>query len=321
MILGVRKNLIHAIKISLAAIVAIIVAEIFNLQFTVSAGIVAILSVAFTKKETLQTARNRFIAFVIALVIAAVCFYTVGFNNYGFFVYVVLFVVLCQFMGWNSAMAMDSVLVSHFLVFKEMSIQALTNEVGLFIIGVGIGIIANIFLHKNVDYMIRMKKDTDDLIKQALHRMSIRIMDPHMPDYDGTCFDKLRKCIDEASALAHANFMNQLSEKDVEDIEYIAMRKQQSDTLFEIYKHLSKIKTVPITAGLLSDFFENVSLQYSMENTVESLLKDFGELDAEMKGMPLPVKRSEFEDRARLFAIMRGMEEFLKIKKEYMDKK
>ena len=37
-----------------------------------------------------------------------------------------------------------------------------------------------------------------------------------------------------------------------------------------------------------------------------------------MQERPLPAERHEFEDRARLFAIMRGMEEFLKIKKEYV---
>ena len=66
-----KKNLAHAVKITLAAMAAIILAEVIHLQFAVSAGIVAILSVAFTKKETLQTARNRFIAFAVALIIAA----------------------------------------------------------------------------------------------------------------------------------------------------------------------------------------------------------------------------------------------------------
>ena len=42
-------------------------------------------------------------------------------------------------------------------------------------------------------------------------------------------------------------------------------------------------------------------------------------LDRHMKQLPLPTDRKEFEDRARLFAIMRGMEEFLMIKKQYME--
>lgn len=315
------KNLTHAVKITSAAVIAVLLAEAAGLQYAVSAGIVAILSVAFTKKETLQAAGNRFLAFIAALLISAVCFHTIGFNYGAFFVYLAVFIILCQFMGWNSAMAMDSVLVSHFLVFREMSLQTLANEAGLFVIGVGTGIAANLFLRKNTDYMECMRNDTDDLIRLALHRMSLRIKDPHMPGYTGACFKNLRDSIEEASAQARSNYMNQFSKKDDGDIAYIAMREKQAAALYEVFKHLRNIKTVPVTAGLLSDFFEKVSLQYSTDNTVEDLLEEFRALDLKMKEMPLPAERSEFEDRARLFAVMRGLEEFLNIKKEYMERK
>ncbi|MBR5896657.1 MAG: hypothetical protein IKZ39_03480 [Lachnospiraceae bacterium] len=317
----IGPHILRAVKISVAAIAAILIAELLNLQFSVSAGIVAVLSVAFTKKETLQTAWSRLLAFAIALGIAAVCFNLIGYDNIGFFVYLAVFIVICQFMGWHSAMAMDSVLISHFLLLKNMGVGALANEAGLFVIGVSAGIVANIFLHKNSDFMVKMKQETDDLMKRALHRMSLRIMNPAMEGYDGSCFENLSKTLDDAAALARLNYMNSLSKEETEDIEYIAMRESQSDTLYEMFKHLSKIETVPVTAGLLSEFFEKVSQQYSMDNTVEELLKNFAKLDAQMKEMPLPTERSEFEDRARLFAVMRGLEEFLKIKKEYMERK
>jgi len=315
-----ENNLLRAIKISVAAIAAVLLAEALHLQFAVSAGIVAVLSVAFTKRETLQTAWSRFVAFAVALIIAAGCFNLIGYDNIGFFVYLAIFIVICQSMGWHSAMAMDSVLISHFLSLKNMGIEALTNEILLFVIGVGAGIIANIFLHKNTDYMKKMKQETDELMKRALHRMSLRIMNPLMEGYDGSCFETLSKTIDDASALARLNYMNQLSKKDTDDIEYISMREKQSDTLYEMFKHLSKIETVPMTAGLLSEFFEKVSEQYSMDNTVEDLLKDFAVLDAKMKEMPLPTDRCEFEDRARLFAVMRGLEEFLNLKRDYVQR-
>lgn len=175
-----RKNLLYAAKITAAAIIAILLAELLKLQFSVSAGIVAILSVAFTKKETIETARNRLLAFLVALAIAAACFYSIGFNNYGFFVYLAVFIPVCMIFGWNSAMAMDSVLISHFLTLRSMNLSALSNEAALFVIGVGIGILSNIFLHRNADYMSAMKRETDELMKTALHRMSLRIMNPDM---------------------------------------------------------------------------------------------------------------------------------------------
>lgn len=78
---GVYKNLVFALKVGIAAVAAILIAEALQLQFALSAGIVAILSVAFTKKETMKTAINRFVAFLVALIIAAGCFYWLGFNS------------------------------------------------------------------------------------------------------------------------------------------------------------------------------------------------------------------------------------------------
>lgn len=69
-----RQILINTLKISFAAVMAILVAKALRLEFAVSAGIVAILSVQPTKKETLNTALSRFYAFAIALAVSALLF-------------------------------------------------------------------------------------------------------------------------------------------------------------------------------------------------------------------------------------------------------
>lgn len=51
--------IMNTFKISVAAVLAIICAKALKLDFAVSAGIVAILSVQPTKKETLKTALAR----------------------------------------------------------------------------------------------------------------------------------------------------------------------------------------------------------------------------------------------------------------------
>lgn len=315
---GVYKNLVFALKVGIAAVAAILIAEALQLQFALSAGIVAILSVAFTKKETMKTAINRFVAFLVALIIAAGCFYWLGFNSYGFFLYLLLFIIVCQFLSWNSAMAMDSVLISHFISFGEMNLESVRNELLLFAVGVGVGIVANVFLHQNKDYMESMRRETDEMIKNVLHRMSLRILNPQMEDYDGSCFVGLNRSVAKATAIANENYMNRFSKAETEDMKYIAMRGRQTEVLYGMYKHLREIHSVPVSADTLAQFFERVAASYAMDNTVEELFEEYQRLNEEMKKMPLPTDRKEFEDRARLFSVMRGMEEFLLIKKEYM---
>ena len=57
--------------------------------------------------------------------------------------------------------------------------------------------------------------------------------------------------------------------------------------------------------------FEKVASEYHMKNDCTALLDDFKKLDLYMKSLDLPHVRSEFEDRARLFIILRLLEEFL----------
>jgi len=99
-----------------------------------------------TKKETIRTGLSRFYAFVSALFISFFCYKIFGFSNTAFFVYTGFFIVICQIFGWYSAIAMDSVLISHFILFGKMGFYELRNEILLFAIGVGFGVLMNLFL-------------------------------------------------------------------------------------------------------------------------------------------------------------------------------
>lgn len=305
------------IRISIASIFAIVVANFLKLDFAVSAGIVAILSVQFTKKETIKTALARFFAFIAALIISFVCFKILGFTLTAFFVYLFIFISVCLFFGWNSAMAMDSVLISHFISFGTMGFLQIRNEVLLFVIGVGFGIISNLFLRKKVDVIEELKSKTDELIKLSLHRMSLRILDVNLADYDGSCFTALESSVFEAKKQSEINFNNQFGKKDTYDIRYIQMREKQIFVLKEMFKCLKNISSVPRTAQLISDFFEKVSVEFHRDNDVELLLIRLEEIINSMKIQPLPVERKEFEDRANLFILLQKMKEFLLIKNSF----
>ena len=147
------RIILNTVKIVLASMAAIWLAEFLRLQYAVSAGIIAILSVQPTKKETVRTALSRFLAFLCALLISAVSFGVFGFHGTAFAVYLLLFVFICLTFGWNNAMAMDSVLISHFLSEGRMDLAMIGNETLLFLVGVGAGILANLHLHKDMRQM------------------------------------------------------------------------------------------------------------------------------------------------------------------------
>ena len=313
-----KSIITNSIKISAAAILAIICAQALKLDFAVSAGIVAILSVQPTKKETLRTALARLLAFAVALVISIALFNLLGFTIPVFFIYLVIFILVCQWRKWISAMAMDSVLISHFLSFGKTGTAEIKNEVLLFALGVGFGILVNLILHKKTDYIEELKNQTDGQIKQALHRMALRIQNPDLADYDGSCFTSLNKSLFTAQKQAEENYNNQFTKKDTFDSRYLEMRENQTKILYEMYKAVRELHTVPATAQLLSDFLEKVSNEYHKNNDVKSLLEELTLIHDKMKSLPLPQTRTEFEDRANLFILMERLKEFLQIKHDFM---
>ena len=315
-----KQIIINTCKITVAAILAILLAQLLHLEFAVSAGIVAILSVQPTKKETLRTALSRFLAFAIALVISGLLFNFCGFTVPVFFIYLTVFILICQWRGWISSMAMDSVLISHFLTLGKTGPSEILNEVLLFVIGVGFGILVNIFLHKKTDYIEELKNQTDEKIKLVLHRMSLRILNPDFADYDGSCFDSLNKSLFIAKKQAEENFNNQFTSRDTFDTCYLLMREKQTKVLHEMFKCVRQIKTVPGTAQMVADFLEKVSVEYHKDNDVQALLSELTQIREKMKAVPLPETRAEFEDRANLFTLLERLQEFLEIKYSFLAK-
>lgn len=311
---------LNALKVVLAAIGAIIIAEQLELNYSISAGIVAILTIQPTKKETIATALGRFYAFLVALFIAYICFFFLGFHISAFMVYLVVYVFICQIFNWYNALTLNSVLISHFVAYGCMDVTTLKNEILIFIIGVSIGVLANLHLRKRVDYIEKLKKEADEQIIEILSRMSERIMNNDMTGYNDTCFLTLKKQIREAKNVADANYKNQFKKDDIYDIEYILMRDRQCHILYEMYKNVRTLNSQPSTAKKISDFMKLMSEVFDKENNGIELMEQFKEMDVYMKSRPLPIVRKEFEDRARLFVLMRNIEEFIQIKIDFMNR-
>ena len=156
--------IVNSVKMIFAAICSICVAQLFNLDFAISAGIVAILTIQPSKRETFSTAIARFYGFVIAIVVSFICFKIFGITTLGFFVYLAIYVFICQKFRWYSAIAMNSVLISHFLSIGVKNFQTIINESLIFLIGVLFGILVNLHLHKNVKEMKKVLEKNLEIV-------------------------------------------------------------------------------------------------------------------------------------------------------------
>ncbi len=306
-------DIIMAGKIILAAIIAILFAQWLQLDYAISAGIVAILSISPTKKETIHTACTRFIAFLLALGIAYICFLALGVTIGGFFLFIVIYIILCQCKKWKSSMAMNSVLISHFITTGAINLDAIQNEVWLFIIGAGCGILVNLHLRKNQPEINKLKQEVDSGMRYVLVRMSQRITNHNLEDYNGKCLIILEDTLRNAQNVAHENFMNQFGDGDRQDINYLDRREKQLHILYNMYKKVKVLDTTPITGEKIAQFLFQLSDKFCDKHDCDLLLSQLSLLKQDMKSEILPQSRSEFEVRATLYCLMSELEEFLSI--------
>ncbi|MGN0593443.1 MAG: aromatic acid exporter family protein [Ruminococcus sp.] len=313
-------DLFDASKIAAGCVLSILLASYIGLKYSLTSGLITILSIQNTKVETIGTALKRLGAYFAAMLIAAICFYLIGYNTWAFGIYIFIFVILCYKLQWKNAIVPISVLVTHLLSEKSIALSLMLNEFLIFAIGAGMGILINLHLHKSKLKMQNRRQILDDEIKRILERMSERILMDDKSDYNANCFDRIQEMLFEAEKVAHENRNNTFS-SETYDEDYLKMRRNQCNVLYEMYKSVIKMNATPKQAHILSDFLHKISMEYHEKNDVKALMKELDEIFHNMSGQNMPENRTEFENRALLFALMLQIQEFLSIKYEFAQEK
>ena len=313
-----KEYLLKSIKIALAALISIAIAGKLELVNSATAGIITILSIQNTKRETLRSAGRRGLAYLCALSLAAVVFGCFGYTLPVFAIYLFLFSLFCLNRGWPETISMASVLVTHFLEAENMSAGMVINESLLFVIGAGIGILVNLHLHRKSEEFGKLAEEVDAQVKGILLRMSRLLMVEDKSGFRPDCFEKLEGYLEAARLCAATNYNNQLWLQDTYELDYVAMRQQQAVVLQGIYESIASIGYHPSQAEQVAELINEIHNQYHKENTAEKLLMQLQELVDRMRKEQLPASREEFEARAILFYILTQLKRLMMIKRDFI---
>lgn len=353
-----REKWLKGIKLTAAAILAITAANLLGLKFAATAGIITILSIQNTKKETLRVACRRGLAFLCALGIAAVAFHVLDFTIFAFALYLFLFSCVCLCFGWTEAIAMDSVLITHFLSEGNMGAALFVNEICLFLTGTCMGILANLHLHRETELYDELQQRADRQMRAALKQMEALLLaggrlpaaeeaayeKDELPDRDElltgdelqkrgevqkrgglpdqetkACLDELEKALEELQDCAYRNWNNTFFKTSVYETEYAVMRSRQVEVLRHIYASVKMTESMPKQTRQVAALIGRIEAEYDRDNTVAALMEALQELFAEMRRDTLPHTREEFEARAVLFYLLKQLEEFLQLKRDFAE--
>ena len=314
-------NILFLFKTGIGSAVAILLANRLGLAYSASAGIITLLTIQNTKKETIFIAFRRILAFLVAVTIAYVVFSSAGYTSIAFGGFVFLFVASCNILGLEDGIAMNAVLTTHFLIEKKMDMPFLINEVSILLIGMSIGIGLNLIMPRNKGKMVEKQKQLEEQMKIFLRDMACILKEKEVHcinEEESLNFHQLDDFLESLLKGAYEDAGNRLLTDTKYLLSYLEMRKLQMAVLRNIMENIQKIHVVVPQAYRISEYMERVSDSFHESNDVKTLLEELESLNEFFRNEKLPTSREEFENRAILFRILKDLEYFLVLKRDFV---
>lgn len=319
--LNSRKKLLKAVKIAVGSSMAVFMAKTFHLDYAISAGTIALLTVVTTKWETIRLSLYRLVTLLLTILLAGVLFFHISNEWVAYGIFVFILVMVCEMFSWGAAISVNSVIGAHFLTDMDFSIEFVMNEIMLVVIGIIIAVILNLF-HANESSrknLISCMRLSENQLQMLLGELSAYLSGKEMQRnvWEDICAleKQLQGYIKEAYEYQENTFQSHPGYY----IDYFEMRLNQCHVLHNLHYEMKKIRTMPKQAKIIADYMLYL-MDYVIELNIPSpQMEKLNEIFLCMKSEELPVTREEFESRALLYHILMDIEEFLKFKMRFVN--
>lgn len=306
----------RTIKTAVGVTAAIFLAQLLGLNSFSGAGIITILCIQVSKKKSLRASISRLIACMIAIVFSAVLFQVLGFHAWVIGLMLLLFIPTTVALKVNEGIVTSSVIILHLYTAGEITWKLLLNEAALISIGIGVALLVNWYMPSLDNKLIVFQEKIEENFSKILKEVSLYLRNEDS-EWDGREITETGKLLAEAKTLAFRDVENHfLREEDIY-YHYFKMREKQFSIIERILPLVANLPLRVKQSGMLAEFIAELGENVHPQNTAIVYLEKLKEMDAVFKEMKLPSTREEFESRAALLQLMKEIEEYLLIKRNF----
>lgn len=310
----------RVIKTAFGAFISIVIANYLGLKYGITTGLVTIISIQPTKKESFKVASERFLASFIGLFISSIIFYYVGYNPVALGIFILIFMPLCLKFNLFQGFLVTVVLATHILSEKSVALRFLLNEFGILFLGATVAIVLNLYM-PSIELKIKKVQDSiDELIKAILNNMAENLKCNCVSIKEERLFKELKNKVEEGRTLAATEYNNALIGNSKYNLDLFSMKRAQYKLLQRMRVHFKRFYITYDQSLLIAQFTKRISETIGKEESVKELILELLNLKMQFKELDLPKTREEFENRATLFQFLNDLEEFLEIKAEFLNK-
>ena len=313
-------NYIIVLEIALGTTISILLADFLGLKYSAVAGITTLLTIQNTFGDTLQTAVKRYAAFGLMILLCWLIFIPMNFHTLSFGLFLLLFVGICYSFDFQSVVASNAVLATHFLIERTVDLPLIFNEFGLLLIGSAVGVLVKLLIPRRRVPLKQFRDEIEEVFRQLLRIMASKTMQTFDENKQNIhhSFDVLEEKLSGYELTAITEIANRISTQSDYPVLYFQMRSRQASFMRRIWQNLERTKERHETNRLLANFLAEVAEGFTERNNAQKMLQELETIDQEYDLLPLPKTRQEFEDRALLYAVIQDLRTLLEIKRDFV---
>lgn len=309
----------RTVKTAVGTGIAVLIAQLFGLQFYSSAGILVILCVQNTKRKSLEASLHRFFACIIAMAFSYCIFETIGYTPLAISVLLLIFIPTAVMFKIQEGIVTSSVIVMHLYSLQYITWAVIGNEIGILITGISVALLANLYMPSEEKKLREYQQTVETNFKTILFEMAIYLRNREST-WGGKELIETEQILQEAKELSFKKLENQFMREDDYYYRYFDMRMQQFEILERIIPLAASLSWSYEQADMIAEVVENVGNSIRPESTGLISLRQLQEMREVFREMPLPETREEFEMRAKLVQLVYEMEQYLLIKSRFKGK-
>jgi uncharacterized membrane protein YgaE (UPF0421/DUF939 family) len=306
----------RTIKTAVGTAISILLAQQLGLDNFASAGILTILCIQVTKRRSLRTAFDRFLACVLAMPFSALFFEGISYHPLVIGLMLFFFIPTIVMLKAPDGIVTSSVIILHIYMAGKVTMAIFLNELVVITIGIGVALLINLYMpsvdKKLQDYVIEIEENFKIIFSEMVRYL--RIGDSN---WDGKEITVGARLLDEAITLALQDVENHFLRDEDTYFHYFTMREKQFDIIERILPIVTSITHTVKQGHMIADFLEELSENIHSRNTAHIYLKKLREMKKTFEEMELPKTREEFEVRAALLQLVNEMKDYLIIKSTF----
>ncbi|MEN1970154.1 aromatic acid exporter family protein [Lentibacillus sp. N15] len=306
----------RTIKTALGTPIAIILAQLLGVTNYVSAGILTILCIQPSRKRSVLSAWDRFLACTLAIIFSFVFFETIGYNPISVGIMLALFIPVTVLLNISQGIATSSVIILQLYGAGHISTRFIMEEFLLILVGVGTGLLVNLYMPSLENKLHRMQQRLEENFQTILKEIALYIRDKNQ-SWDGKELTGVEQILQEANDLVARDMENHLLRQKHPYQDYFTMRAKQFELLQRMLPLVTRLPNTVTISEPIAHFFEKLSDSVHPGNTAVLFLDELDSLKKEFDEEPLPTTQDEFETRANLFRLLHDIEDYLLLKKKF----